>query len=214
MSVRDLSTDAKVVGGLALLLFALVALLNPARKGPVRPPVSPTTLATAIEQGTDHVTADELARMLIDKEPGLAVVDIREPADYADFHIKGSINIPLPLLFTKKGTKQLRDMSTVVLVSTGGTHAAQAWTVLRELGVDHVVTLLGGLNYWVDVFTNPHPPAETAADPEIATAELRRAAGAHFFGAPKVEEAPKATAPRPPVPIKKRRHKGKGDEGC
>ena len=76
MSLRHLSADAKVLGGLTILLLALIALLNPERRELQRPPVSPEMVASAIEHGADHVTADTLAHMMINKVPGLLLVDL------------------------------------------------------------------------------------------------------------------------------------------
>ncbi|MGD2063289.1 MAG: rhodanese-like domain-containing protein [Nitrospirota bacterium] len=214
MSLRNLSADAKVLGGLGILLLAIIALLNPARREMHRPPVSPEFVTRAIEDGADHVTADDLAHMMIDKVPGLLLVDLRAPADYASYHIDGSINIPLPLLFSDDSLAQLHSAGSTVLISTGGTHAAQAWTLLREQGMENVVTLLGGLNYWMNVFTNPNPPPETAADPEVATFEFRRAVSAHMFGGDRVEAAPAEPIAPPVAPIQRPRRRSKGDEGC
>jgi len=214
MSLRNLSADAKVLGGMGILLLAIIALLNPERRELHRQPVLPEIVAGAIEDGADHVTADDLAHMMVDRAPGLLLVDIRSPSDYASFHIDGSINLPLPLLFSDDGLAQLHDAGKAVLISTGGTHAAQAWTLLREHGMNNVVTLLGGLNYWMDVFTNPNPPPETAADPEVATFEFRRAVSAHLFGGEQVEAATPAPTAPPVAPIQRVRKKSKGDEGC
>jgi rhodanese-related sulfurtransferase len=216
MNLRNLSADAKVLGGLGILLLALIALLNPERRDLHRPPVSPEIVAGAIEDGADHVTADDLAHMMVDKVPGLLLVDLRAPSDYASFHIDGSINIPLPLLFSEDNLAQLNAAGSTVLISTGGAHAAQAWTLLRAQGMENVVTLLGGLNYWMNVFTNPNPPPETAADPEVATFEFRRAVGAHLFGGAGEAVAAAAVEPTaPPVaPIQRPKKRGKGDEGC
>jgi rhodanese-related sulfurtransferase len=214
MSLRHLSADAKVLGGLTILLLALIALLNPERRELQRPPVSPTMVASAIEHGADHVTADTLAHMMINKVPGLLLVDLRAPADYASFHIDGSVNIPLPLLFAQDNLAQVHAATNTVLISTGGTHAAQAWTLLREHGMDNVVTLLGGLNYWMNAFAKPNAPPETAADPEVATFEFRRAVSADLFGGEQVEAAPAEPAALPVAPIQRPRKRGKGDEGC
>jgi 3-mercaptopyruvate sulfurtransferase SseA len=49
---------------------------------------------------------------------------------------------------------------TIVLISDGGAHAAQAWVFLRALGHEHVVFLRGGLGEWLDDVMNP---AKTSA---------------------------------------------------
>ncbi len=43
------------------------------------------------------ISADE-AKALLDKRERITLIDVREPAQFDDLHIKGAINIPLGVL--------------------------------------------------------------------------------------------------------------------
>lgn len=103
----------------------------------------------------------------------------------------------------------------VVLYTNGGTHAAQAWVLLQAQGITNTAVLLGGLNYWVEVYSNPTPPEGVYADSELSNFQFRMAAGDYLMGNVKSDEkkTDKTSAPEIKIPHRKKKAK-KGDEGC
>jgi rhodanese-related sulfurtransferase len=129
----------------ALAAIALIGGLLAAVPAP-RPKVDVQRLATAIERQEDHVTAIELARWLRDRKAGLRIVDLRTPAEFANYHLPRAENRSIELLTTMR----FSDAETVVLISDGGAHAAQGWVLLEALGHRNVYFLRGGLQEWLD----------------------------------------------------------------
>ncbi|WP_134740635.1 rhodanese-like domain-containing protein [Nocardioides sp. 503] len=75
---------------------------------------------------------------------GLAVLDVREPAEWAHGHIEGALHVPLMEL-----PQRLADLpreQTLVVCKVGG-RSAQAVGYLAEQGYD-VVNLDGGMLEW------------------------------------------------------------------
>jgi hypothetical protein len=109
----------------------------------------------------------------------------------------------------------LSDEYTIVLYSNGGTHAAQAWVMLRQFGIQGYV-LLGGLNYWASAILNPQPPGDLAADSEILQYQFRRSAAGYFNGGGLAIEGSNSSEKeiRPKPKIKLFKKKKKGEEGC
>jgi len=176
--------------------------------------VSPQQLAEAIINEQDHLTAEELAAWLIDKKPDLLVVDMRSAEEYAQYHIPGAVHIPFNRMFEAEALEMMAGDKTVVLYSNGGTHAAQAWVLLKQQGIDSRV-LLGGLNYWTAAILNPTAPSEAVADAEILKYEFRKGA-AGYFGGSGVAPAPRdstATLPKTKVTIDPTQKK-KARAGC
>jgi rhodanese-related sulfurtransferase len=172
-------------------------------------------LAEAINSRTDHITAEQLGQLIIDKDPDFQVIDLRDEAEYNKFHIPSAINLPLPTLFASENLQYIDPDKLVVLYTNGGTHAAQAWVLLQQMGYSNTTVLLGGLNYWVDVYSNPTPPEGVYADSEIFNYQFKVSAGNHFMG--NVEASGTTQGPPAPAKIKipKRRKKPKAaDEGC
>lgn len=170
----------------ALLLIAIVAgALAPFAGNPERtaPQLDVQRLANAVAAEEDHVTAVELAGWIRDRKPRLRVVDLRGAAEFAAYHVPSAENVPLQSLVGARLPKN----DTVVLISDGGAHAAQAWVFLEALGYRDVYFLRGGLQEWLDDVMNP-----ASATPDLA--ELSR-----YFGG-----APRAGAPSTPLPASAR----------
>lgn len=170
----------------ALLIVAVVAgALAPFAGGIDRtaPRLDVQRLAEAVVAEEDHVTAIELARWIRDRKPRLRVVDLRDASAFAAYHVPSAENVPLQSLVAA----QLPKNDTVVLISDGGAHAAQAWVFLQALGYRDVYFLRGGLQEWLDDVMNP-----ASATPDLA--ELSR-----YFGG-----APRAVAPAGALPANDR----------
>jgi rhodanese-related sulfurtransferase len=113
--------------------------------------VDVTELARIVEHEEDHVTAVELAKWIRDDKAGLRVIDIRSDSEFTEFHVPGARRVPIPEI----ARMPLDSAATYVLYSEGGTHAAQAWFLLRARGVKDVFFLRGGLYEWLEQVMNP-----------------------------------------------------------
>jgi rhodanese-related sulfurtransferase len=187
----------------ALLIAALLGgALAPFAGSPFRrataAAIDVQRVATAVEREEDHVTAIELARWIRDRKPNLDVVDLRGAGEFQGYHVPSARNLPLPQLIA---APPFAKGDTLVLISDGGAHAAQAWVLLQALGYRDVYFLRGGLAEWLDDVMSP-----AAASPEVA--ELSR----YFGGSPRATDArspssaatsPTATA-APAAPLRER----------
>ncbi len=200
--------------GVALLvLLGVLLAFSPAgtRKAST---FSPQELAEAITNESDHIAAEELAKWLIDKKPDLLVVDMRSAEEFAQYHIPGAVNIPFTKLFEPEAQEILSSDKTIVLYSNGGTHAAQAWVLLKQMGIESYV-LLGGLNYWAEAILNPKAPNALAADSEILKYQFQKSASGYFApGGAVAAPADSATAPAKPKAQIDLNKKKKARAGC
>lgn len=90
--------------------------------------------------------------------PGLLIVDVREPAEFAAMHIAGSLNVPRGVLEsacewdyeeTEPELVQARERE-VVVVCRSGNRSVLAAHALQVLGFRDVVSLATGLRGWKD----------------------------------------------------------------
>ena len=144
--------------------------------------VDVAALANAIASEEDHVTAVELAQWLRGRKPGLRIVDIRSAAECNGYHLPGEEIIPLESLPNARFAPD----ETVVLISDGGAHAAQAWVFVRAIGHRNVYFLRGGVQEWLSGVMNPVNPSREAA-----------ALSRYFGGEPGMEIS--GAAPHPPA---------------
>ena len=92
--------------------------------------------------GLERISAQALAEQLGSQR--VAVIDVREPMEYAAGHIAGSLNVPLSRLHQA-------DLPTgpLVLVCQSGNRSARGVQTLLERGYAHPVSdLEGGLPSW------------------------------------------------------------------
>jgi rhodanese-related sulfurtransferase len=79
------------------------------------------------------------------------VIDVREPEEYHQGHIPGSVNIPRGLLeFRVSSTPELepRDLAIVLYCKSNGRGALAAKT-LKDMGYINVETIAGGIDAWI-----------------------------------------------------------------
>ncbi|WP_407319687.1 rhodanese-like domain-containing protein [Isoptericola halotolerans] len=95
-----------------------------------------STSNTSVEPG-------ELKRRLADDE--LTLIDVRTPAEFESVHIRGSYNVPLPLLSEHTHDLAGRLGGRVVLVCQSGVRAGQAQDRLTAVGLAGAEVLAGGI---------------------------------------------------------------------
>jgi rhodanese-related sulfurtransferase len=162
---------------LAAVAFALGALAmagNPVRGHVVT--LDTKELAVIVGGEVDHVTPAELADWIVRGATDYRLVDVRDEAEFAQYHIPTAENVPIARL----PDFGLGRNERIVLVSEGGIHSAQAWMLLRAQGFKGVYMLRDGLEGWRDQVVYPVAPANPG--PREAAVFERAAQVARFFG--------------------------------
>ena len=140
----------KLLAAIAVPLGLLAAFAGAPRS------IDVDALAKQVANEEDHVTALELAQWIKDRKPGLRIIDLNKNVGRASARLPGAEVIPLESL----SKARFANDETIVLVSDGGAHAAQAWVFLRALGHRNVFFLRGGIAEWNAEVLNPptHTP--------------------------------------------------------
>lgn len=77
---------------------------------------------------------------------GSVLLDVRTREEYNDYHIEGSINIPLDRIFDAE--KKIPDKNTAIYVHClSGARSAQAKRILTSMGYDNVENIGGISSY-------------------------------------------------------------------
>ncbi len=94
-----------------------------------------------------QITAEELKGRVKAGE-SLHIIDVREPAEYAEYNIGGKL-FPLGKILGMQ-LEDLDDLKDEELIihCKGGTRSMQACVVLEQLGFTNVVNLSGGVQAW------------------------------------------------------------------
>jgi glyoxylase-like metal-dependent hydrolase (beta-lactamase superfamily II)/rhodanese-related sulfurtransferase len=115
-------------------------------------PTGPDT--DGLMQPAARVDAAEAARRIA-AEPGLQVLDVRTPAEFAEGALPGAVNRPLAQLRTQ--LDRIDPDRPVLVHCAGGYRSSAAASLLRAHGCREVTDLLGGWAAW----RAAHPTAST-----------------------------------------------------
>ncbi len=202
---------------LTLILLTLAIIIAMVPQNTTRPyKLTAEQMLAEIRTGTQFVTPDEVADKIIQKDPSIQLIDVRNPREFDMFSLPGAINIPLQSILSKDQEEILNQGTKMnIFYSNGSTEANEAWLLTRQLGYQNNYVLQGGLNYWMETIMNPEKPGTLAANDELARYDFRKAASAALGGgnaAAIVPAADKSAAPKPGVvPVKKKK---KASGGC
>lgn len=119
-------------------------------------------LLAATKAGIREVTtaeADDLRQA-----DGAVVLDVREPDEYEQGAITGSLHIPRGTLETNIEMRIPDHSTPLVVFCAGGTRSAFAAQTLGQLGYTDVVSVMGGFNQWKDEGREWKIPASLTGD--------------------------------------------------
>jgi sulfur-carrier protein adenylyltransferase/sulfurtransferase len=156
-------------------------------------------LLEEIASEVQFVSPDEIARMLIENNPGLQLIDVRSEDEFNSYSLPNAINIPLGNILSEEWKHILdQDIRINVFYSNGSVNGNQAWMLTRQLGYRNNYVLQGGLNYWMEAIVDPQPPSSLSPNEEFAKYDFRKAAG-QALGGGTIERSTEAH-PAPAVP--------------
>jgi molybdopterin/thiamine biosynthesis adenylyltransferase/rhodanese-related sulfurtransferase len=104
------------------------------------------------EQAAAHIAA------------GHAVLDVREPDEYAEGAIPGAVHIPRGHLESQVEGRLNDKAKPVVVYCAGGVRSAFAARTLQELGYQSVESMVGGFGRWKDEGRDWKQPASLSAE--------------------------------------------------
>lgn len=199
---------------LALIIIPLGLILAAVPADTTHPyKLSPKDLLEHVNSGMQYFSPDEVAHMIVSKDPSLVLIDVRSEDEYDKYHLPGALNIPLSSLLEDQWKDYIhQDLRYNVFYSNSTVNANQAWMLSRQLGYQNNYVLQGGLNYWVETIMNPEKPGSTSPDEEIARYNFRKGAGQALGGGADMETS---NQPAPELPkIAPRPRKKRAQGGC
>ncbi len=145
--------------------------------------IDPEILLQEMIQPTRYVSTDQVAKMLIQADPSLMLVDVRSADEYEEFSLPRSINIPLENLLDKENLSYFGVPGTkVVFVSNDDIKADQTWVLVKRLGFNGTYVLKGGINCWMQTIIDPQRPSDDAPSADFKTYTFRKGAQMYFTG--------------------------------
>jgi rhodanese-related sulfurtransferase len=182
--------------------------------------ITPEQLLLDLTDNERYISVDEVADRMINKDPSLLLVDVRNHETFDAFTLPGAINIPLENLLSSENSDLIDcERFTVVFFSNDDLHAEQAWLLSRRTGCKSNHIMRGGLNEWTTTILDPEKPDDLATAEEWELYRFRRAVCQYFIGGSEQlepEEFPELiryVQPKKTIVPKKKKAKEE-EEGC
>ena len=193
-----------------LMLVLAVGTLLVKKQGELKQ-IEPEVLLKELVQPTRYVTTDQVAKMIIQGDPSLEMIDVRNANEFEKFALPRSINIPLDSLLNKSSLQYFGIPGTrVVFIGNDDIASDKAWVLTKRLGFNRTYVMKGGLNRWMKTIIDPQEPAEEAPYTAMETYQFRKGAQIYFTGAKTETVAP--TKMKVEVKRRKKTHVAAG--GC
>ena len=213
--VKFLSFRYLILAAILIMLAGGLVLLPKYEK---HEGITPETLLSNAVSPERYISTDELADRIINNDPSLLLIDVRDENDFKKYTLPSAINIPLNKVLEEDSEPYLdQDEYDVILFSNDNFYSDQAWILCNRLGYENLYVLKGGINTWFNTIINPKKPTENMASTEFELYSFRKAASMYFGVAypgkitknhvvVKKTSTPKSvTTPKKIVPVKKKK---------
>lgn len=193
-------TPRLLLTAVLLMLGVIIAAVPKNTTTPYK--LTASQILDELKSGTQYLEAEQVAQMLVEKDPYLQLIDIRAQNEFEKFSLPGAINIPVDNLLSPDLTTLFdQDVKLNVFYGNGTTQANEAWMLLRQLGYKNIYVLRGGLNYWAEAILNPAAPPTTSSNDDLARYDFRRGAGQALGGGEmKSAQSPPAGGAKAKIP--------------
>ena len=202
------------------LLLTLALLISCAGE-PSQNGVTPEKLLLDLTNNERYASTEQVADWIINQDPSLRLVDVRDHAAYDAFSLPGALHIPLENLLKTENQAQLDcERYMIVFYSNDDLSAGQAWLLSRRMGCNNSYIMQGGLNRWTETILNPVEPAATASAEEMELYQYRKAIGQYFIGGSEAflpeayQETRQQVAPKKSIEVAPKKKKAVEEEGC
>lgn len=103
-------------------------------------------LLAACSPGAEHLDVVEFQELT--EQPGVVTLDVRTPAEFAQGHLDGAINIDAQGAGFEAAIAELEQDVGYALYCQSGRRSADALTTMGANGFDTIADLAGGLEAW------------------------------------------------------------------
>jgi len=195
--------NARTILSVIIICFGMVAAVLPhTQNSSVL--LNAEQLLYEIQLKNHVISVDEMANAIINNDPYYQLIDLRSPEEFNEYSIPGALNIPFNKLFDPEWAPYIDQVARKnVFYSNGSTLASEAWMLTRQKGMKNNYILEGGLNNWIATILSPTMPESIVGDDAIRAYQSRLGAR-QFFSGEGASAAAISSAPRKPVPAKKK----------
>ncbi len=145
--------------------------------------MNPEELMWEVMQPTRYISTDDIAKMIIENDPTLELIDVRSVDEYEEFTLQNAINIPIDSIVIDSYQDYLGiEEMNAIFFSNDDIKADQTWVIAKRMGYKSIYVMKGGLNCWVNTIIKPVVPDETSSAEDFELYSFRKGASMYFTG--------------------------------
>jgi rhodanese-related sulfurtransferase len=163
-----------------LLILGLILALLPLRSTRSFS-VGRERLITEVLDNKTYLTVDQVAKLIVNEDPGIHIIDLRPTEEYMKFSIPGAVSVPWSELTGKDPSSFLASGETKnIFYSNGDLNSNYAVAFAAGLGYNNCMAMKGGMNEWIRTVMNTKFSGEKISARENALFESRARASRLF----------------------------------
>jgi rhodanese-related sulfurtransferase len=133
----------------------------------------PDQLLLSALDDTNYLTADEVARALVDEDKSLQYIDLRTPEEFKKANIPGSLNIPYTDFLSADLETYLNSGARIIFYANDDYKPNYALILARGIGYNNCYVLKGGMKSWYSNIMNSEFTGDKISPRENALYETR-----------------------------------------
>ncbi|HKK74196.1 MAG TPA: rhodanese-like domain-containing protein [Saprospiraceae bacterium] len=207
-----------IIAAAAILLFSLGLIFLPEKIN--KKELEPENLLLDLQSEKRFISVDQMTERIINGDPTLVLVDVRDSMAFGAFSLPNAINIPLEEVLAEKYNNYFdREELDVVFFSNDDFLAEKAWLIKKRQKPNPLYILKGGLNQWTSDILLAEAPKGSLSEQEMEVYAFRAAAKKYFVGASReIQIDPEKSISPPPrkkiTVLPKKVEKKRKLEGC
>lgn len=145
--------------------------------------VRPDNLLPMVLDEEVSLSADYVARLIVEEDTTFRLIDVRQPEDYREVSLPGAINVPYSDLIQKDPDIYLNNKDiSIIFYSNDDLKSNLALVYARGLGYRNCFVLSGGMNGWFKTVVESRFSGERITARENSLYEIRTKAARLFIG--------------------------------
>ncbi len=168
---------------LSVLIIVLALGLVILPKKEVRKVTDFSKLPGAIAERSRFLTVDQVAHRIIENDPTLQLIDLRDAVQFRKFALQGAMNIHPDSLLSLSSTELFNQPGKdKVLYANDDLTSEQIGLIFSRFSSARMYMMKGGLNEWTNTILREQTPSATASSSELDLINFRNAARQYFTG--------------------------------
>ena len=166
MNTREIISSVLIISGILLAVIRL--------PGETSYVTSPGKVIELSVDPSTYLSPDQVARMVVNEDSNIQIIDLRPAEEYMKFNIPGSVNMPFDNFVNEGLARRLPpDNIKKIFYSNGDTEANMAFVISTASGNHNHFVLRGGLNSWFEQVMNSEFSGQKISARENAIFETR-----------------------------------------